>query len=218
MIAAGGPSDGGCMSKRIARMSARVALVGLVAGFAVAVAAGPAAATAAAAAIACPSGVTWKLVMRYRAFSRYQALQSTILSVTPVFLVSDARFLQNGLDSTIDYTITSSVSKTITVSASTGVEYNPIDILKTSVSSSIEFSRTTQVGVTITTTVPARTTVYADYGVDSYYVTYTVRKWWGETHDGGLPSAGVNECFNKGDYPQQTYAPTTSEGWKLRTG
>jgi len=203
------------MSNRIARMSARVALVGLVAGFGVAVVAGPA---AAASAIACPSGVTWKRVMRYRNFSRYQALQSTILAVTPVFLVSDARFLQNGLDSTIEYTITSSVSKTITVSASVGVEYNVIDDLKTSVSSSIEFSRTTQVGVTITTTVPAHTTVYADYGVDSYYVTYTVRKWWGETYDGDLPGAGVNECFNKGDYPQQTYAPTTSEGWKLRTG
>lgn len=203
------------MSKRIARMSARVALVGLVAGFGVAVAAGPA---AAATAIACPSGVTWERVMRYRNLSRYQALQSTILSVTPVFLVSDSRFLQNGLASTIDYTITSSVSRTFTVSASVGVEYNVLDDLKTSVSSSIEFSRTTQVGVTITTTVPAQTTVYADYGVDSYYVTYTVRKWWGETYDGDLPGAGVKECFNKGDYPQQTYAPTTSEGWKLRTG
>jgi hypothetical protein len=203
------------LARRFARLGTRIALVGVLAGFGVAVTAAPA---SAAAAIACPSGVTWTVVMRYRSFQRFQALQTTTLTVTPVFLVSDARFLDNSLDSPAVYTITSSVSQTYTVSASVGVNINVTSYLQTSVSTSITASRTTSVGVSVATTVPAHSRVYADYGVDAYYVTYTVRKWWAETYDNGQPSAGVNECFNKGDYPQSTYAPTNSEGWKLRAG
>ena len=197
------------------RMGTRVALIGLLAGFGVFVASTPA---SAAAAIACPGGVTWTRIFQYRNFKRFEAIQTTTQTVTPVFLISDARFLDNGLDAEAIYTVTSSVSNTFSVTASVGVNINVTSYLQSTVSASIQSSRTTSLGVSITTTVPPRSRVYADYGVDSYHVTYTIRRWWGETYDLSSPAAGRNQCFNKGDYPQATYAPTNIEGWRLRAG
>jgi hypothetical protein len=201
--------------RRFARIGARVALSGLLAGLGVAVASSPA---AAAAAVACPSAVTWTDVIRFRHMNRYVGYETITQSVTPVFLVSDARFLDNGLDSPVAYTITSSVSQTFAVTASVGINIDVTSYLKTSVSTTIQYSRTTSIGVSITATVPAHSQVYADYGVDGYYVTYTIQKWWGETYNRQPPVPGANQCFLKGTYPQATNAPTNSEGWKLRAG
>lgn len=163
--------------------------------------------TASAGAIVpCPTD--YHHVQMPRPFEIY-FLRYTILSSTPVFRVSDGRVLDNGLPFPVEYTITSSVSQTVAVTVSVGSQVTLTEQLQLNVSTQIVASRTTQIGVTIQTTVPANSRMIAEYGVESYYVTFGTSMWrW----------RGGNTCEEWGWYPQATYAPTQLEGWRLRLG
>jgi hypothetical protein len=166
--------------------------------------------------VPCPDTITeWKTV---RSAGRvgwvWEGYRYTLYSVTPIFLVSDGRLLDNQLDSSATYTVSSSISQTFRISASVGVDAKVGDYLTTRVSSSIELSRTTQIGVQISTVVPARSRVIAEYGVEGYYVTYAIEAW---RHTGWDPAPG-KRCEEWGYYPQATSAPTKLEGWRLRAG
>jgi hypothetical protein len=169
--------------------------------------------------VPCPDTITeWKVVRNLgRAGRIFQGYRYTLHSITPVFLVSDGRLLDNQLDSPATYTVSSSVSQTFRISATVGVDAKAGDYLTTKVSTSIELSRTTQIGVQVSTVVPPRSRVIAEYGVEGYYVTYAIEAWqtavpWSET-----PGPG-RRCEEWGYYPQATNAPTKVEGWRLRAG
>ncbi|MBP2324921.1 hypothetical protein JOF56_005306 [Kibdelosporangium banguiense] len=166
--------------------------------------------------VPCPDTITeWRVVRSLgRAGYRWEGYRYTTYSVTPIFMVSDGRLLDNQLDSPATYTVSSSIQQTFRISASVGVDAKVGEYLTTKVSSSIEASRTTQIGVQVSTVVPARSRVIAEYGVEGYYVTYAIEAW---QYSGWSPGPG-QRCEEWGYYPQATNAPTRVEGWRLRAG
>lgn len=150
--------------------------------------------------------------------SSWHAYRFTTLSATPRFLVSDGRWLVNNTDQPVTYTIASSVSQTFTVSATTGITANVGTYLTTSVSSNIVSSRTTALGVTLSTTVQPHTTLIAEYGVDGFDVSYLVDAWSTVYPGTNPPPPSVQwGCTEMGTFPQNTIAPTHMEGWRLRS-
>ncbi|WP_380824622.1 hypothetical protein [Sphaerisporangium rhizosphaerae] len=167
--------------------------------------------------VPCPNGITeWKLIAYSRGVAVWEGYRFTTLSVTPQFLVSDGQLLDNGTDSPVRYTISSSRSQTFRVAATTGVTATPGPYLTANVSATIEMSRTTSIGVNLETTVPPRTRLIAEYGVDGYNVDYAIEAWRVRKTDGKTPVTG-DQCEEWGWYPQHTIAPTHLEGWRLRT-
>jgi len=199
--------------RSLTRIVARLAVVTLLSGACLAITAGQ----ASAATVPCPDGATWKVVSVFRTLKTWEAIRVTLQSSTPVFLVSDGRFLDNGLDVPANYTVTSSVSLTVSVTASTGVDINVPDWLKSTVSTSITASRTTSVGVSISTEVAPHTRVIAEYGLNAYSVDYLIERWRAYTDIRKSPVAG-GPCTATGYFPQHTDGPTNVEGWRLRVG
>ncbi|NUT52038.1 MAG: hypothetical protein HOV94_32800 [Saccharothrix sp.] len=230
------------------RPVALVALGVLLSGFFVAINPGVA---SAGAIVACPSGITeWKLLAGvYPKGSQapegsldtgaspdveatpagappwrnlWEGYRYTLVSAVPQFLVSDGRALDNGTDVPVNYSVTSSVSKTYKISATTGVSAQGVkDFLNFNVSTSIEASVTTQIGVNFSTVVPPHTRLIAEYGTDVYQVTYYIEAWrWrGPIAVAAPPPApGTPGCEEWGYYPQSTLAPTRLETWRLRNG
>ncbi|MCE6996259.1 hypothetical protein LZG04_15850 [Saccharothrix sp. S26] len=224
------------------RPVALAAIGALLSGFFVVIAPGVA---SAGAIVACPSGITeWKLLagVRPKGFqdpkgsldteaspsgappwrNLWEGYRYTLVSAVPQFLVSDGRALDNGTDAPVSYSVTSSVSKTYKISATTGVSAEKVkDFLNFNVSTSIESSVTTQIGVTFSTVVPPRTRLIAEYGTDVYQVTYYIEAWrWrGPVAVAAPPPApGTAGCEEWGYYPQSTLAPTRLETWRLRNG
>ncbi|MFC6020726.1 hypothetical protein ACFP2T_31725 [Plantactinospora solaniradicis] len=188
--------------------------------------------------VPCPAGITeWKLISGYypgySAGSRspdtdgivlpinvWEGYRYTLISAVPQFLVSDGRALDNGTDSPVTYTISSSVAKTYKISATVGISATLVkDFLTSNVSTTIESSVTTTIGVMLSTTVPPRTRLVAEYGTDVYQVSYYIEAWrYRVLGRVGPPAAGTAGCEEWGYYPQNTLAPTRLETWRLRTG
>lgn len=188
-------------------------LASLLAGLAVVVA--PAAASAAV--VPCPSGISeWRKIFQYKSRTIWEGYRYTLQSSTPTFMVSDGRVLDNGTANPITYQITSSMSQTFSVSQTVGIQTNPTSWLTASVSTQIVFSRTTAIGVSITTTVPPRSRLIAEYGVEGYLVKYYMEAWRSDNYTRKPPLTG-DRCEEVGYWPQSTYAPTLLEGWRLRT-
>nr|MDT0662998.1 hypothetical protein [Micromonospora sp. DSM 115978] len=203
--------------RMLRRVGTLVALAGLLSAFTAAVTPG---AASAGAWVACPAGITeWKPVQGNRAGQRWEGYRYTLHSVTPIFQVSDGRLLDNsGTDLTLTYTLSSSVSRTYSISQTVGVQTNAQGFMTANVSSSIVSSITTAIGVTITTTVPPRTRLVAEYGVESYQVTYAIEAWRTRFIPyNQQPPGSSGQCEEWGYYPQSTVAPTRLEGWRLRT-
>jgi hypothetical protein len=133
-------------------------------------------------------------------------------------MVSDGRLLDNGLDSPAQFQVTSSVSQTFSIAATVGVTANPDKVknyFNLNVSTTITASRTTTIGVSVTTTVAPHSRVIAEYGVQGYFVTYAVSQYY-VMKTGKEPPAPGSPCQEWGYFPQSTNAPTNTEGWQLR--
>lgn len=132
----------------------------------------------------------------------------TLISAIPTFNVSDARSVDNGLDSPISATFKSEQSRTYTITTSAGTTASLMGFLTANVSATITQSRTTAIGVSSTVTVPARSRVLGEYGVDAYIVTYDVQSYG--TLDG-------KKCNDNGSPVRETRnAPTIIETWRFR--
>ncbi|MGW3347092.1 hypothetical protein ACWDA3_27625 [Nonomuraea rubra] len=170
--------------------------------------------------VPCSStGITdWKLRARAFNLSVWDGYRFTLLSSTPQFFVSDARQLVNDTDLPVNYTVSSSVSNTYTVEATAGVSVDVGDFLTTTVSTKIVMSRTTAIGASLTVTVPPRTRLIAEYGVEGYDVSYNVDMWLAFVSGKNPPPfPATQQCQVLGTFPQQTIAPTYVEGWRVRT-
>jgi hypothetical protein len=203
------------------RLGAFTALAGLLAALAVTVAPSPA---NAGAIVSCPNGITeWRIAEATRTGQvRWEGYRYTLVSTTPRFAVSDGHVLDNsGTDIPVDYTISSERSQTYTVSVAVGVQSKPEETLKfltTNVNVSVVSSVTTKLGVSFKLTVPARTRLTAEYGVEVYDVSYYVEAWRSSFRSRNLPPPSPGErCEEWGYYPQSTVAPTVYQTWRLRT-
>jgi hypothetical protein len=199
-----------------ARLGVLTALAGLVAVPVVTVAPG---AASAGAIVPCPDTITsWRIISSNRAGRVWEGYRYTLYSATPVFLPSDGQLLDNGTDSTVNYTISSRVSRTFSIQSTVGISASgQQDFLTTNVSIQIVATQVTERGVTIAVPVPPRTRLIAEYGVEAYQVSYAVEAWRAPTRLNAEPVTG-GRCEEWGYYPQNTTAPTHIEGWRLRTG
>ncbi|MEU4565034.1 hypothetical protein [Micromonospora sp. NPDC023956] len=198
------PKDRGRDGARIPRPT-RLKAYSTVVGLAVAslVVVTPAAAQAGAI-VACPTDLQyWN---RYG--SVWEAHRYRIVSSTPVFLASDGRAVSNGLTYPVSATVTATQTRTHQVTTSVGVATQLTEQLTINVSTQIVQIRSTAVGVSTTFEVQPNQTVYADYGVHAYQVSYYVEKW----------RARGSMCEEWGYYPSTVTAPTYVEGWQLRLG
>lgn len=175
----------------------------------------------ASASVPCPADIAeWKGAGSNHGIIQWTGLQYTLISATPQFMVSDGRLLDNGLDSPAQFQVTSSVSQTFSIAATVGVTANPDKVknyFNLNVSTTITASRTTMIGVSVTTTVPPHSRVIAEYGVQGYLVTYAVSKYFAVKAGFEVPPPGY-PCEEQGYFPQSTIAPTNTEGWRLRAG
>jgi hypothetical protein len=202
------------------RLSTLVALAGLLPGLLV-VTAGTA---SAGAIVPCPAGVTdWRPVAGSQRGLRWEGYRYTLVSSRPRFAISDAHVLDNsGTDLPVNYMITSERTQTHTVSTTIGISTKPESVLQfltTTVSVNVVSTISTKLGVTFSLTVPARTRLTAEYGVEVFDIEYYVEAW---RSDGLLPLGAPppptgGRCEEWGYYPQSTVAPTLYETWKLRT-
>jgi hypothetical protein len=164
--------------------------------------------------IPCPNiaQTDWKNVFQRPPI--WQAFVYSLRTVTPTFNVSDARTVQNQLDTPASATFTSQQSKTFEISVTAGTSASLWGFLTANVSTTIVQSRTTSLGVSATATVPPHGQVNGLYGVDAYNITYDAHQY---VHAGPLPpSPGSKSCIDKGwVYGQTTNAPTYLEGWRL---
>jgi hypothetical protein len=163
-----------------------------------------------AAADKCPSGRSWVPVVSGGQFLWYESYDFALVSSSPTFNVSDSRAAYNQLDTPVGVTFTSSQSRTYTISTSASMQAKLLSWLTATVSRDITQSRTTQVGVSVSATVPPLSGVQADYGVQAYNVTYnvhTVRMYF--------LLSGTTSCSDLGTATQTVNAPTTVEGWRV---
>lgn len=135
----------------------------------------------------------------------------TLVNAAPAFNVSDTRSVINNLDAPAQATFTSQISKTFSISVTAGTSASLFGFLTANLSSTIQRSRTTAIGVSTTAVVPAHSRVVGEYGVEAYLVTYDVQAYWWV--------GGLNACTPSGPLTRATAnAPTATEGWRLSNG
>jgi hypothetical protein len=132
----------------------------------------------------------------------------TLVSATPTFLVADSRIVVNTLDTPISATFTSSQSRTFTITASIGSTIRLGETLTATIGSSITLSKTTQVGVSTTATVAPRSSLLGEYGAAGFNVVYDINVY--------KVTARVFCSLDRSTRGTGT-APTTTEGWRVRT-
>jgi hypothetical protein len=137
-----------------------------------------------------------------------------IVTATPRFDVTESRTAQNDLDTPTSATFTSSQSHTFQVSVSVGATNKFSDALTATLNVTFVEIRTTTIGVSTTATVPPHSRVIADYGVAGYDGTYTAQVLSGF---GGANAPQICTTFGL-RVSGSGYAPTNSEGWRVRLG
>ncbi|MGN9913236.1 hypothetical protein ACTMTJ_37420 [Phytohabitans sp. LJ34] len=200
------------------RRSTSAALVAVAAGVATLVAPTPAHAGLYGPDIACPTdpGIVWKVRAASRNVLVWEGVNYTINSASPTFAVSDGRVVDNTLTSPIDATFTSSVSNTFTVTVTLGTSAQLTEKLQSTVSVQIVQSRTTQIGINATVTVPPQSRVVGRYGVEVFNVAYTGQLVW-QSYNAQRPGGFGGHCWERSNVAGSTVAPTVLEGWRFST-
>jgi hypothetical protein len=131
-----------------------------------------------------------------------------LVSATPTFDRVDSRSVDNPLDMPVSATFTSQNSSTISIAAGAQVKIVPtlLRFFEVTVSTTITVTKTTQIGVSTTATVPPHTRLVGEYGVSSFDITYDVDVLF--VDDGPT-------CFFGGTARESRHAPTDNEGWRL---
>jgi hypothetical protein len=111
------------------------------------------------------------------------------------------------------------VSRTYSITRTVGVETKVQDFLTTTVSNTIVNSVTTSIGVTITTTVPPRTRLLAEYGVESYEVSYAIEAYRSKrlAPNKPPPATGGSLVPGIGPYGCQTCLRSSASSSSTRT-
>jgi hypothetical protein len=194
------------------RTAVHVVIVALIAGLGIVAAPTAASAGTFGPDIPCPNdpNIVWNLRQASRHVVVHEGFQYTVLSATPVFNVSDTRIVENGTAGDISATFMSQQSRSYSVTVTVGTTAQLVDKLQSTVSVAIVQQRTSSLGVTATLTVPARSRIIGDYGVEAYNVVYNVQTVWMRLDRG--------QCWDRGtSNGNTTNAPTLAEGWRFTT-
>ncbi|WP_394940307.1 hypothetical protein [Psychromicrobium sp. YIM B11713] len=152
----------------------------------------------------------------------YTSYKYDLYNATPTFNVSDTRVAKNDTDAPISTTFTSSLSKTYTISVTASMSVSVLKFLNASVSATITNSRTTQIGVSITSPVPAHSSIRGDYGVEAYDVTARGTELKRVVTSGywvnGFYHQPYTVCYTNGVKDLAFNAPTNIEGWRVYPG
>jgi hypothetical protein len=132
----------------------------------------------------------------------------SLVSSTQTFLVADSRIVINTLDTAASATFTSSQSTTFTLQFTVGTATRVSELLTVNVSAAIVVSRTTAIGVNATATVPPHSSLLGEYGVAGFDAVYDINRY----------QVTANVFCKKISTTRGTAtAPTTTEGWRIRT-
>ncbi|MEU8268001.1 hypothetical protein AB0B89_12620 [Sphaerisporangium sp. NPDC049002] len=163
--------------------------------------------------ISCPNdpNIVWRWILIGRT-PYYEGYRYNSVSVVPAFNVSDARVVDNTLDTPINATFTSSQSRTwrVTITATVGTTSELTKSLQASVSTQIVQERTTAIGVNASLVVAPHSRVTGQYGVQAYDVVYDVQTV--------RTSNSHAKCWDQGTQRGTTNAPTITEGWRFIAG
>jgi len=197
------------------RVRARVGVLGVIVGLVVSLATTVFGATAASAAgIPCPNLARsdWTLIGGRPPSWRGHVYG--LQSAAQVFNVSEARIVENTLDTPVVATFTSQQSRSYSLSVTQGRSVTLASFLTANVSVTIVQSWTTSIGVSATATVPPHSRVTGLYGIQAYDVIYSVHTY---RHVGSRPpDPGDRSCIDEGTtFGNNTNAPTYVEGWRI---
>jgi hypothetical protein len=199
------------------RLAAFTGLAALISGLAVGATPGVARAADLGPVIPCPSysDIVWRQITIGR-IPYYEGYRYTAVSAVSTFNVSDARVVDNTLDTPINATFTSAQSRTwrVQITTTVGTAGDLAKSLQASVSAQIVQERTTAIGVNAGLVVAPHSRVTGQYGVQAFDVVYdvqTVRAW------PAIPNR-IERCFDQGAQRGTTNAPTLTEGWRFIAG
>jgi len=161
----------------------------------------------------CPDGLQWSYYDNGGWFPEYFATQYVVDSVTPTFLVSEERSVVNATNAPITGSFTSSVTKTFSLTVSTGASVSLFGFFSANVSASITTSTSTTTGVTATAPVPPFGRIVGQYGVEAYDISYTINTY----HNIGNNPPGIL-CSLEDTAHGTSVAPTIYTGWRVVPG
>ena len=171
----------------------------------------------------CPAGVQWvdggPINFDGTGPDIWWGDQYTANSITPTFSVDQQEVVQNGTNTTIMGSFSSTIAKTFTLSATVQVGGSLFGFLTTNVSSSITMSTTATVGVSATAPVPPNSEVIGQYGDAGYNVNFTDTYWESigdPTSDDPYYGQGLCGVFSSST--GSVSAPTTNVGWRVIPG
>jgi hypothetical protein len=147
--------------------------------------------------------IAWQRI--FSGFDIWRAYNHQLISSSPTFDVADARVVENGLPYDVEATFSSQQSRTFSLQVSVGVTAKVGEYLSTTLGVQVVQSRTTAIGVSVTSTVPANSRVLGEYGLHAYDVEYDMQVLMKDNrHCGaGTPQRGW------------AHAPTVAEGWRF---
>jgi hypothetical protein len=132
----------------------------------------------------------------------------SLVSSTQTFLVADSRIVINTLDTAANATFTSSQSRTFTLQFTVGTAARVSEMLTLNFGTTVVVSQSTSIGVNASATVPPHSSLLGEYGVAGFNVTYDVNRY----------QVTANVFCKKISTTRGTAsAPTTVEGWRIRT-
>jgi hypothetical protein len=191
------------------RLVALAAVPAVVTGLVVVTTAGPASAVQYVP-VPCPAG---PFDVTYQNGNLSVLAKPIVIAATKTFAKSDGRDVLNELDFPIVATFTSSVSKTHTVTQTIALEFTMqtlVGTFKRSVSDTVTDSKTTQIGISATVTVPPHSLLIGDYGIVTYDIIYDAHQYL-RVRDKCVEAVGSTlRAF--------TVAPTVDEAWRFRLG
>ncbi|NRQ37001.1 hypothetical protein HII36_34955 [Nonomuraea sp. NN258] len=136
-----------------------------------------------------------------------------IISATPTFDTAHSRFVQNNTDQTISGTWTASETRTVSLTHSLNVSIASPKVMGASITLAAGVqavqSRSTQIGVSATSPIPAHRTMLGEYGLNSLDVVMDVQV------------VAMRKDLQTCEYVESNrsrhtaHAPTVNEGWRF---
>jgi hypothetical protein len=140
-------------------------------------------------------------------------LYYTTISATSVFEPASGRFIQNTSDQTFQGAWTSTQTREVALTASFNLTVNNTAVAKTSITAATGIQvverRTTQLGVTASSSIPPRRTMLGEYGLQSLDVIMDVGTV-------GMRADRVTcEYLPSNKVRHTVHIPTINEGWRF---
>lgn len=148
--------------------------------------------------------IAWQRI--FGGFDIWRATRYQLVSASQTFDVADARVVQNALPNDAQATFSSQQSRTFSVTVSIGSTVKVGELVSLTMGVQVVQTQTTAIGVAVTTTVPANTTVLGEYGLHAYDVVFDVQDLYKDNrHCSAItPKRGTG------------HTPTITEGWRFR--